>query len=73
MDEVTISPAGDPFYAASRLPDPDQEAPHGCIDGWVYLGLEVAEPDENGEHVEEIERVPCRTCRTAGVRTGSTS
>lgn len=34
--------------------------PHGCYDGWVYLGFEGE--DENGEHVEEIERVPCRRC-----------
>jgi hypothetical protein len=53
--------AGDPFIlAASRRPDPDQESPHGCIDGWMYLGFEGE--DENGEHVEEIERVPCRRC-----------
>ena len=45
--------AGDPFaYAGER--------PHGCIDGWVYLGFEGE--DENGEHVEEIERVPCGRC-----------
>ena len=61
MDEHTISPAGDPFYAASRHPDHDApETPHGCYDGWVYLGFEGE--DENGEHVEEIERVPCRRC-----------
>jgi hypothetical protein len=40
----------------------DQETPHGCMDGWVYLGFEGE--DENGEHVEEIERVPCRRCRS---------
>jgi hypothetical protein len=33
------------------------EAPHGCYEGWVYLGAEGG--DENGEHVEEIERVAC--------------
>jgi hypothetical protein len=27
----------------------------------VYLGFESE--DENGEHVEVIERVPCRRCR----------
>ncbi len=36
------------------------ETPHGCYEGWVYLGFEGE--DENGEHVEEIERVPCRRC-----------
>ena len=39
------------------------ETLHGCWDGWVYLGFEGE--DENGEHVEEIERVPCRRCRPA--------
>ena len=39
----------------------DHETPHGCIDGWVYLGFEGE--DEYGEHVEEIERVPCRRCK----------
>ncbi len=40
---------------------PTDETPHGCWDGWVYLGFEGE--DENGEHVEEIERVPCRRCK----------
>jgi hypothetical protein len=54
--------AGDPFILArSSRPDPDQESPHGCWDGWVYLGFEGE--DANGEHVEEIERVPCRRCQ----------
>ena len=39
----------------------DLETSHGCYEGWVYLGFEGE--DENGEHVEEIERVPCRRCR----------
>ena len=45
--------AGDPFAYAG-------ETPHGCYEGWVYLGFEGE--DENGEHVEEIERLPCRRC-----------
>ncbi len=44
------------YAALERL-----ETPHGCIDGWVYLGFEGE--DENGEHVEEIERVRCRRCK----------
>ena len=49
------------ILAQRAHPSPtDQESPHGCIDGWVYLGFEGE--DENGEHVEEIERVPCRRC-----------
>jgi hypothetical protein len=38
-----------------------EETPHGCYEGWVYLGFEGE--DENGEHVEVIERVPCRRCQ----------
>ena len=75
MDNISVR-AGDPFfYAASRPAQADThedvevhysalerlEAPHGCIDGWVYLGFEGE--DENGEHVEEIERVLCRRCK----------
>ncbi len=45
---------------SSREVPTDHETPHGCIDGWVYLGFEGE--DKNGEHVEEIERVPCRRC-----------
>jgi hypothetical protein len=45
--------AGDPFaYAGER--------PRGCYEGWVYLGFEGE--DQDGEHVEEIERAPCRRC-----------
>jgi hypothetical protein len=31
-----------------------------CYDGWVYMGCEGVY--EDGEHVEVIERVPCRRC-----------
>jgi hypothetical protein len=49
--------AGDPFpYAGER--------PHGCYAGWVFMGFEGE--GEQGEHVEEIERVPCRRCHAAG-------
>ncbi len=43
------------------LPD---EAPHGCYEGWVYLG-HIQYEDESGEMVEVIERVPCRRCSAA--------
>ena len=39
---------------------PLEETPHGCYEGWVYLGFEGE--DENGEPTEEIERVPCPRC-----------
>jgi hypothetical protein len=42
------------------LPD---ETPHGCYEGWVYLGFEGE--DENGEPTEEIAPVPCRRCQAA--------
>ena len=53
----------------STAPDPHpstDEHPHGCYEGFVYLGFEGE--DENGEHVEEIERVPCRRCQQGGER-----
>jgi hypothetical protein len=28
---------------------PDEETPHACMDGWVFLGFEGE--DEDGEHV----------------------
>jgi hypothetical protein len=36
------------------------EAPHGCYEGFVYIGHIVE--DESGEPVEVIERVRCRRC-----------
>jgi hypothetical protein len=45
---------------SGHYPRPDQDTPHGCYDGWVYLGFEGEE--ESGEHVEVMERVPCRRC-----------
>jgi hypothetical protein len=59
MDEASVHPetrSGDPFYAASRTRD--EGTPHGCYEGWVYLGYE-----EDGE--EHVEAVPCRKCRAA--------
>jgi hypothetical protein len=43
-----------------KVPAATEESPHGCYDGWVYMGFEGE--DESGEHVEVIERVPCRRC-----------
>ena len=51
MDTTTVA----------HRPDPDHDKhPCGCYEGWVYLGYVVE--DENGDHVEEIERVRCRRC-----------
>jgi hypothetical protein len=38
----------------------DDERPHGCYDGWVYLGFET---EQDGELVEITDRVPCRRCQ----------
>jgi hypothetical protein len=43
------------------LPD---ETPHGCYEGFVFIGYIVE--DESGEPTEEIERVPCRRCNAHG-------
>ena len=40
-----------------------EEAPHGCYEGFVYIG-HIAE-DEQGDPVEIIERVPCRRCHVS--------
>ncbi len=45
-----------------RLED-SQGLPHGCYDGWVFLGRIIeSEHDLDGE-VVEYERVPCRRCQ----------
>jgi hypothetical protein len=38
----------------------DQDHPHACWDGYVYLGY----TDEDGE--EQIEKLPCRRCVEEG-------
>jgi hypothetical protein len=48
-----------------EVPLRTDETPHGCYDGWVFLGFEGE--DEQGEHVELIERVPCRKCYSEGI------
>jgi hypothetical protein len=35
--------------------------PTAAMRGWVYIGFEGE--DEQCEHVELVERVPCRRCR----------
>jgi hypothetical protein len=61
MDTARIPPAGDPFTAAAHH-DHQDERPHACMDGWVFLGRVVeSEHDLDGEVVES-ERVPCRRC-----------
>ncbi len=50
---------------APAPPSTPEETPHACWGGWVYLGYEGV--DEDGEHVEVIERVACRRCRPEGL------
>jgi len=40
------------------------KAPHGCMDGLVFIGHLVT--DESGEEVEVFEAVPCRRCANFG-------
>jgi len=56
VDEHTISPAGDPFHAAPE----DQDHPHACLNGYIYLGYTYV--GEDGEEVEAFEAIPCRRC-----------
>jgi hypothetical protein len=39
----------------------DQDHPHACLNGYVYLGY-TALDEETGEEVERIEALPCRRC-----------
>ena len=41
------------------------KAPHGCMNGLVYIGHLV---EEDGEEVEVIESVPCRRCNAGEAR-----
>jgi hypothetical protein len=52
--------ARNPIIRETPPQDPllTEETPHACYEGWIYLGFEAE--DESGQHVEVIERVPCR-------------
>jgi hypothetical protein len=39
----------------------DQDHPHACLHGYVYLGYTVLD-EETGEEVERVEALPCRRC-----------
>jgi hypothetical protein len=60
VDEHTISPAGDPFYAAANHADHEQAC--ACYGGYHYIGRMTEDP-ETGEEVEVYEPVRCRRCR----------
>jgi hypothetical protein len=65
VDEIRISPSGDPFHAAgSRIQHQDQHEERDCFacyEGVVYLG-ELVEDPETGEKVEVYTAMPCRRC-----------
>ena len=68
MDEHTISPAGDPFYAASRCDDAI-EAHYASLERGIPCscygsGVVVLTIEEDGQ--EHDEAVPCRRCSAAG-------
>ncbi len=39
------------------------KAPHGCLNGYVYIGHMVE--DEDGDEVEVIEAIVCKRCQEA--------
>ena len=45
----------------AHLSTEDQDHPHACLDGYVYLGY-TAVDEESGEEVERVEALPCRRC-----------
>jgi hypothetical protein len=40
----------------------EQDHPHACMNGWVYLGYVVESPHDLDGEVIEYERLPCRRC-----------
>jgi hypothetical protein len=38
----------------------EQDHPHACLNGYVYLGYTYV--GEDGEEVEAFEAIPCRRC-----------
>jgi hypothetical protein len=46
VDTKRIPPAGDPFTSAPH--HDDQDRPHACLEGWVFITYE----DEHGEERE---------------------
>jgi hypothetical protein len=45
----------------AHLSTEDQDHPHACLNGYVYLGY-TAVGEETGEEVERVEALPCRRC-----------
>jgi hypothetical protein len=47
------------YAGLERLPGAPHGTPHGCMDGFVFIGHMI---EEDGEEVEVVEAVPCRRC-----------
>ena len=50
-----------PAHPPAETHDHQDERPHVCTDGVVYIGHLVEDPG-SGEETEVIEAVPCRRC-----------
>jgi hypothetical protein len=48
--------------------DHQDERPHACMDGWVFLGRVVESKHDLDGEVVEYERVPCRRCASEAGR-----
>jgi len=52
-------------YPAPRTEE--QDHPHACIDGWVFLGRIVESQEDLDGEVIEYDRVPCRRCASEDI------
>jgi hypothetical protein len=50
-------------------PTEEQDHPHACLNGYIYLGY-TALDEETGEEVERVEALPCRRCSEAAAGEG---
>jgi hypothetical protein len=39
----------------------EQDYPHACLNGYVYLGY-ITVDEEKGDEVERVKALPCRRC-----------
>jgi hypothetical protein len=39
----------------------EQDHPHACLNGYVYLGYTTVD-EETGEEIARVEALPCRRC-----------
>ena len=44
----------------AHLSTEEQDHPHACLNGYVYLGYTYT--GEDGDEVEAFEAIPCRRC-----------